>query len=1134
MLVLLAPLSVKGAPRELHLSRAARTRYSVEESLFGLRGHVLFADLDAARRLAQGMNEVREVQRYPALAVRAGDLYAAGLIHELQHLLIATQREGSTADAVAAGLSRAERDLGDGLDELLKEFIEMFPAPSVERKGVSVERYLGQETDGLSNRQVVFEELLLLGLANHNPALERLRDLFDDSGLRGRGGYDELVSASRTELAGGSADAAGKAGVPGAKDSLLDLLEAPMRASPTSLEGQLEYIRREWEPLLGGRMGKLLDRFLLTLDVIAEERKTGLPGPPEVAPVLTARDLAGSGGREEYEAFSPDASWMPRVVLLAKSTYVWLDQLSRRYEREIRTLDAIPDAEFDELASRGFTGLWLIGLWERSEASRRIKHLRGQSDAVASAYALHDYRIAEDLGGEEAFEQLRERAWRRGIRLASDMVPNHVGIDGRWVMEHPDWFIQLDHSPYPGYSFGGPDLSSDDGVSIFLEDHYYDNSDAAVVFKRLERGSGEERFIYHGNDGTAMPWNDTAQLDYRKEEVREAVISTIIEVAKRFPIIRFDAAMTLAKQHVQRLWYPEPGTGGAIPSRAQYGAMSNEEFESAMPAEFWREVVDRVAREVPDTLLLAEAFWMMEGYFVRTLGMHRVYNSAFMNMLKREANAEFRELVKNVLEFDPQVLGRFVNFMNNPDEDTAVAQFGKDDKYFGVCTLMCTMPGLPMFGHGQVEGFEEKYGMEFRRARRDELPDPWLVERHQREIFPLLHRREQFAGVDGFRFYDFHAEDGSVSEDVIAYSNHGKGEASLVLYHNSFAEVSGRLHLSSGHSSLFEGLGLEGGPEGGSEGGRERYVLFQDFGSGLEHIVPREELRERGLGAQLDAFQYRVLLDFREVWESDQEPLAELCRELAGRGVPSIRDAALDLRLRPLFDVFGDLLDTPLAETEAAVASYRDFLVTLADYGFTPSKGRREAEARFEGLLRAADSHSSAGKVLKGKLRELETALLTWMALEPLDEGVYQRFRLEQELAAGHHSQVEPFDATLFAEVVPLILEHAPAAAASTTTAELLSLLLAAPRVAETLRFNGHEGEEFFDRGAFRLLFDAVAVAGSLLQLSETGVADGLPERLTELRRIEERSGYRVAHLQKAALSGPPESKHPSGGRSDG
>ena len=184
----------------------------------------------------------------------------------------------------------------------------------------------------------------------------------------------------------------------------------------------------------------------------------------------------------------------------------------------------------------------------------------------------------------------------------------------------------------------------------------------------------------------------------------------ILHVARRSPIIRFDAAMTLTKKHYQRLWFPEPGSGGDIPSRAEHG-MTRGELDAAMPVEFWREVVDRVARDAPDTLLLAEAFWLLEGYFVRSLGMHRVYNSAFMNMLRDEKNAEYRQLIKSTLEFDPQILKRYVNFMSNPDERTAVDQFGRDDKYFGVATLMVTLPGLPMFGHGQVEGFAEKYGL---------------------------------------------------------------------------------------------------------------------------------------------------------------------------------------------------------------------------------------------------------------------------------------------------------------------------------------------------------------------------------------------------------------------------------------
>src|ERR1044071_1392426 len=91
-----------------------------------------------------------------------------------------------------------------------------------------------------------------------------------------------------------------------------------------------------------------------------------------------------------------------------------------------------------------------------------------------------------------------------------------------------------------------------------------------------------------------------------------------------------------------------------------------------------------------------------------------------------EDNAQYRLVVKNTLEFDPEILKRYVNFMNNPDERTAVDQFGKGDKYFGVCTLMVTLPGLPMFGHGQIEGYTEKYGMEFRRAYAQEAPDRWL------------------------------------------------------------------------------------------------------------------------------------------------------------------------------------------------------------------------------------------------------------------------------------------------------------------------------------------------------------------------------------------------------------------------
>jgi glycosidase len=695
----------------------------------------------------------------------------------------------------------------------------------------------------------------------------------------------------------------------------------------------------------------------LALDIWEEDRRLRGLGPGAI-PVLEFGRGMFAAGEPEAEAFSRDKDWMSNLVLIAKNVHVWLDQLSRRYERHLRRLDDIPDEELDRLARWGFRGLWLIGLWERSRASQKIKQYTGNPEAVASAYSLLDYRIADDLGGEEAWKTLKERAWRRGIRLASDMVPNHMGIDSRWVIEHPHWFVQLDHPPYPWYTFGGGNLSDDGRAGIYIEDGYWERRDAAVVFKRVDHQTGEARYIYHGNDGTSMPWNDTAQLNFLLPEVREAVIRTILHVARLFPIIRFDAAMTLAKRHYQRLWFPQPGDAGAIPSRAERG-MSKADFDRQMPVEFWREVVDRVAAEAPDTLLLAEAFWLMEGYFVRTLGMHRVYNSAFMNMLKMEENQKYRQTVKNVLEFSPEVLKRFVNFMNNPDERTAVEQFGKGDKYFGVCMLMVTMPGLPMFGHGQIEGFTEKYGMEYRRAYWDEPVDEHMVWRHETEIFPLMRRRNLFSGAENFALFDFVRGDGGVDENVFAYSNRAGGERALILYNNAYDRTAGTLHTSTAintgsvdapalvRRSLAEALGLDASGA--------CYYRFHDHKTGFEYIRSGREIAERGLFATLDGYQWHAFLDWEELRDTDGR-WGELERLLAGRPVPNIHVARLEMEIAAVLAPYEALLrkalllaarpeEAPLrAEFEEELARFLE-----AASAFSGGEDRRAEQPRKRG-----------------------------------------------------------------------------------------------------------------------------------------------------------------------------------------
>jgi glycosidase len=923
-----------------HVSGNARRRFNLHDFSFTGSGAVSLEGVYTSRLLADRVNRAAPPMTPP---VTAGNVNALSTITGVFRYLFNLYEKTISPHVISNARAWLEKELGH------EEF---------ERTCVAFKTTFGVSGVSALDEDLLVREMVMLWLENLNPAASGMVSFFDDMPLRGATAYEKIVSSLHRFFE--QQPPIGPRG-----QSLIDLLQGPARAEPQSLARQLDYIRREWASLLGEHLFRLLS----ALDLMNEEEKLRMPGPapPEA---MQLDSLEG-----EPENYSPDKDWMPNLVLIAKNVLVWLWQLSRKYGHPITRLDQIPEEELRLLAERGITGIWLIGVWERSSVSKRIKELTGNPSSTSSAYSIFEYNIASSLGGEEALVALRTKAWMLGIRIGADMVPNHTGIYSRWIVEHPDWFISLPHPPFPSYSFRGENLSPDDRIELFLDDHYYDRSDAAVVFKVVHKSTGDVRYVYHGNDGTVMPWNDTAQLNYLNAAVRTAVRETILHVARLFPIIRFDAAMTLTKLHFQRLWFPEPGSGGAVPSRAEHG-MSTRDFTQQMPLEFWREVVDSVATHAPDTLLLAEAFWLTEGYFVRTLGMHRVYNSAFMNMLREEHNAEYRTLVKDTLAFDPEILKRYVNFMNNPDEETAVSQFGKDGKYFGICTMMATMPGLPMIGHGQFEGLEEKYGAEYSQPWWDEEEDGHLVQRHEHEIVPLLRRRYLFSGVQQFALYDLRRTDGSIDENVFAYSNRAGEERSLIVYHNKWGETSGWVRRSvpslqrraEGERSLktvslLEGLGYEA-----TDGS---FLLFRDHVSGLEYIRKSQELAEQGLSIQLGAYSYHVFLQFREVTDDHDHTYARLNTFLGGRGVPSLENARVEMQLKPVHGALSRLLG-------AVITAARDDEPE-------PDQVEQSALVMFEQVLAYVGSRVDPASNAHALLREL-THLERVGALREVDD----------------------------------------------------------------------------------------------------------------------------------------------------
>ena len=134
-----------------------------------------------------------------------------------------------------------------------------------------------------------------------------------------------------------------------------------------------------------------------------------------------------------------------------------------------------------------------------------------------------------------------------------------------------------------------------------------------------------------------------------------------------------------------------------------------------------------------------------------------------------------------------------------------------------------------------------------------------------------MRRRYLFAEMDHFLLYDLFTPDGTVNEDVFAYSNGHGNERALIIYHNKFAETRGWIKISAPYidkasgqmrqATLSQGLGLRCD--------EHDFVIFKDVNSGLEYIRSSRKLMENGLYVELGAYICHAFLDFHEVTDND-------------------------------------------------------------------------------------------------------------------------------------------------------------------------------------------------------------------------------------------------------------------------
>lgn len=421
---------------------------------------------------------------------------------------------------------------------------------------------------------------------------------------------------------------------------------------------------------------------------------------------------------------------------------VVLTELSRQLRRRA-TLDDLPDAELDRLASLGFDWIWLLSVWQTGPAGRDVSRRNPEwrrefqdtlpdlteDDIPGSGFAITGYTVHADLGGDPALARLRKRLQKRGLKLMLDFVPNHTGLDHPWVIEHPEYYVA-----------GTPD----------------DLAREPKNFVSIATPGGN-RVLALGRDPYFAGWPDTLQLNYANPATQAALFAVLEKIAGQCDGVRCDMAMLVLPEVFERTWKqrPEP---------------------------FWPSATQHARKVNPEFCFMAEVYWDLE-WTMQHQGFDFAYDKRLYDRLRDRVARPVREHFLAGLDYQEKL----ARFLENHDEPRAAATF-PPEVHCAAAVITFLSPGLRFFHQGQFEGRCKRISPHLCRAPVE--PVDQQLQQFYAQLLAVLRRPEVRDGNWQLLVADEAWPGNATSEDFVAFAWQGLEERRLIVTVNYSAHQS--------------------------------------------------------------------------------------------------------------------------------------------------------------------------------------------------------------------------------------------------------------------------------------------------------------------------------------------------------